>query len=137
MDPRVWRGSTRITFATARAPPQQLEAALLALSVHGNANSAIPRERVIQSYRLFINEHQDIAGFVAQDLATWQYWDAVPAYVAIMKSDLRQQYPSRIAIVAYLRQNPDARAIALSLPAVAEASAGAASSASAVGSLPK
>ena len=115
----------------------QIEAALLALSVHGNANSAIPRERVIQSYRLFINEHKDIAGFVAQDLATWQYWDAVPAYVAIMKSDLRQQYPSRIAIVAYLRQSPDARAIALSLPAVAEAPAGAASSASAVGSLPK
>lgn len=86
----------------------QIEAALLALSVHGSANSAIPRERVIQSYRLFIDEHKDIAGFVAQDLATWQCWDAVPAYVAIMKSDLRQQYPSQLAIVAYLRQSPGA-----------------------------
>ena len=120
-----------------RRSSSELEAALLALSVHGNANDVIPRERVIQSYRLFIDEHKDIAGFVAQDLAAWHYWDAVPEYVALMKSTTQQQYPSRIAIVAYLRQSPDARAIALSLPAVAEAPAGAASSARAVGSLPK
>ncbi len=99
-----------------RATPE-IEAALLALSVHGNANSAIPRERVIQSYRLFIAEHKDLAGFVAQDLAAWQYWDAVPAYVAIMKSDLRQQYPSQLAIVAYLRQSPGAARLDLPLAA--------------------
>ncbi len=97
-----------------RATPE-IEAALLALSVHGNANAAIPRGRVIQSYRLFIKEHKDIAGFVAQDLAAWNYWDAVPDYVAIMKSDLRQQYPSRLAIVAYLRQCPDAGARGVAL----------------------
>ena len=88
-----------------RSTPE-IEAALLALSVHGNANEAIPRERVIQSYRLFMKEHKDLAGFVAQDLAAWQYWDAVPEYVALMKSGTPQQYPSRIAIVAYLRQSP-------------------------------
>ena len=69
-----------------RRSTRELEAALLALSVHGNANGVIPRERVIQSYRMFIKEHRDIAGFVAQDLAAWQYWDAVPEYVALMKS---------------------------------------------------
>ena len=99
----------------------EIEAALLALSVHGNANAAIPRERVIQSYRLFIKEHQDIAGFVAQDLAAWKYWDAVPEYVAIMKSDLRQQYPSRLAIVAYLRQSPRANTLGIVLPESATA----------------
>ena len=99
----------------------EIEAALLALSVHGNANAAIPRERVIQSYRLFIKERTDIAGFVAQDLAAWQYWDAVPEYVAIMKSDLRQQYPSKLAIVAYLRQSPGANTLGIALPESATA----------------
>ena len=117
-----------------RRSSRELEAALLALSVQGNANDVIPRERVIQSYRTFIKAHRDIAGFVAQDLAAWQYWDAVPEYVALMKSTTQQQYSSRIAIVAYLRQYPNAGALGLSLPAVAEVPAGAAS---AVGTLSK
>ncbi len=90
-----------------RRSTRELEAALLALSVQGNANGVIPRERVIQSYRTFIKEHREIAGFVAQDLAAWQYWDAVPEYVALLKSGVRQQYASRVAAIAYLRQSPD------------------------------
>ncbi len=84
----------------------ELDAALLALSVQGNANGAVPRERVIRSYRVFMKEHKTLAGFVAQDLAAWQYWDAVPEYRALMKSDPPQHPASRIAIVAYLRQSP-------------------------------
>jgi hypothetical protein len=120
------RGAARMTWVEARylrdrarsAP--EIEAALLALSVHGNANGVIPRERVIQSYRVFMKEHQEIAGYVAQDLAGWQYWDAVPEYVALMKSDVRQQYPSRVAILTYLRQSPSAEArwLGLQTPAL-------------------
>ncbi len=95
---------------------RELEAVVLALSVYGNANGVIPRERVIRSYRLFMQEHQDVAGFVARDFAAWQYWDAVPDYVALMKSNVRQQYPSRIAIIAYLRESPDGRAGGIDLP---------------------
>ena len=116
------RGPARVAWVDERylrdrkrATPE-IEAALLALGVHGNAITVIPRERVIESYRLFIREHKDIAGFVAQDLAAWKYWDAVPEYVVIMKSDLRQQYPSRLAIVGYLRQSPDADALGIALP---------------------
>jgi len=112
-----------------RRSTRELEAALLALSVQGNANGVIPRERVIQSYRTFIKEHRDIAGFVAQDLAAWQYWDAVPEYLTLLKSSTPQQYPSRIAIAAYLRQSPNASAIVLP--------ADLAPAASAVGALPK
>ena len=110
------RGAARMTWVEerylrdpARSTPE-IEAALLALSVQGNANGAIPRERVIQSYRMFMKEHPDIAGYVAPDLAAWQYWDAVTEYVALMKSDVRQQFPSRLAILAYLRQSPSAEA---------------------------
>jgi hypothetical protein len=106
------RGPSRMAWVDERymrdqrRSTRELEAALLALSVQANAIGVIPRERVIASYRMFIKEHKEIAGYVAQDLAAWQYWDAVPEYVALMKSDLRQQYPSQIAIVSYLKQSP-------------------------------
>ena len=61
---------------------------------------------IIDAYRVFMQEHREIAGLVAEDLAAWQYWGAVPDYVALMKSGVRQQYASRAAIVAYLRQSP-------------------------------
>jgi hypothetical protein len=85
---------------------RELEAALLALSVLGNANDAIPRERVIQSYLMFIREHQELAGFVAWDLAAWQYWGAAPLYLAIIKSNVRQHFASHVAIFKYLQQSP-------------------------------
>lgn len=98
----------------------EISAALLALSVHGNAGGVIPRERVIQSYRKFMKEHPEISGYVAPDLAAWQYWDAVSEYVTLMKSDVRQQLPSRLATLAYLRQSPsaEARELALRTPAL-------------------
>ncbi len=86
----AWVESNYLADPSARTP--EIKAALLALSVHGNANGAIPRERVIQSYRLFMKEHPEIAGHVAPDLAAWQYWDAVPDYLALMKSDVRQSF---------------------------------------------
>src|SRR5262249_11498959 len=95
---------------------KEIEAALLALAAHGEADAAIARERVIVSYRKFMQAHPDIAGYVAPELAEWHYWDAVPEYVALMKSNVRQQYPSRLAIVAYLRQSPDARNLSVDLP---------------------
>ncbi len=115
------RGAARMAWVEERylrdhkrsAP--EIAAALLALSVHGSASGVIPRERVIQSYRMFMKEHPEIAGYVAQDLAAWQYWDAVPEYVALMKSDVRQQFLSRLAIIAYLRQSPSVEARELGL----------------------
>jgi len=110
-----------------RRSTRELEAALLALSVQGNANGVIPRERVIQSYRTFIKEQRELAGFVAQDLASWRCWDAVPEYVALMKSDIPQHYASRVAIAAYLRQSraagADVAALGASEPRAAKPSA--------------
>lgn len=40
------------------------------------------------------------------DGTSYRVFDAVPDYVALMKSGVRQQYASRAAIVAYLRQSP-------------------------------
>ena len=110
------RGPTRMAWVEendlrdrARSAPE-VEAALLALSVQGHANGVIPRERVIQSYRVYMKAHPDSAGNVAPDLAAWQYWDAVSEYQALMKSGVRQQYPSMVAMQSYLLQSADARA---------------------------
>lgn len=104
----AWVEERYLRDRTRTAP--EVDAALLALSVHGNADAAIPRSRVIEAYRVFMKAHPEVAGYVAQDLAAWRYWDAVPEYVALMKSDVRQQVPSRVAILAYLRQSPSAEA---------------------------
>jgi len=118
------RGPSRMALVDAKymgnrlRTSRELEAALLALSVLGNATEAIPRERVIQSYCLFIQEHKELAGFVAQDLATWQYWGAVPLYLALIKSNVRQQFTSRVAMFVYLRQSPVASVIDLAVPQI-------------------
>jgi len=106
------RGPARMAWVDAKymgdrlRSTRELEGALLALSVLGSANDAIPRERVIQSYRLFMQEHKELAGLVARDLAAWQYWGAVPEYLALIKSNVRQHFASRVAIFVYLRQSP-------------------------------
>jgi hypothetical protein len=108
-------------LADPKRSTPEIKGALLALSVQGTANATIPRERVIQAYRVFMKAHPEIAGDVAPDLAAWQYWDAVPEYVALMKSKVRQQYPSRLAMLAYLHQCPDAKAVGASLEAASVA----------------
>lgn len=110
------RGANRMAWIEERylrdksRSAAEVGAALLALSVQGHAQGVIPRERVIQSYRVFMKAHPEQAGDVAPDLAAWQYWDAVPEYQALMKSVVRQQYPSMLAMQAYLQQSADARA---------------------------
>lgn len=111
-----WIEATYLADPRRSAP--ELKAALLTLSVHGHAASVISRERVIQAYRVFMKAHPEIAGDVALDLAAWQYWDAVPDYLALMKSGVRQQYPSRRAGLAYLELSPNARALGFSPEAV-------------------
>ena len=53
-----------------------------------------------------MQEHKELAGLVARDLAAWQYWGAVPEYLALIKSNVRQHFASRVAISVYLRQSP-------------------------------
>jgi hypothetical protein len=114
------RGAERVAWvesnylADPRRSPLEIKAALLALSVHGNANGTIPRERVIQSYRVFMKEHPETAGYVAPDLAAWQYWDAVPDYLALLKTGVRQQDPARLAMLVYLQKSPNAKALGFS-----------------------
>jgi len=86
-------------------PIFQVQAALVALSVHGTEDTTVPRRQVAQTYHRLIAARPAAAGLVAQDLAAWQDWSATPAYVALLDSP-QVSMASRVAIVQYLRLSP-------------------------------
>jgi hypothetical protein len=91
-------------FADRSRTMPEIEAALLALNVHGEANRTVPRQRVIQAYRTFIRERPPMAGFVAPQLADWDYWDATTEYAALLKSNAIKDPASEFAVVNYLQR---------------------------------
>jgi hypothetical protein len=84
----------------------EIEAALVALRVHGDTDGAVPRSRVIQAFRLFIKQQPSLAGLVAAKLAEWNYWEAAPQYTELLHSGAPQDPASRDAIIKYLQSRP-------------------------------
>ncbi len=94
----------------------EIEAALLALSVHGNARGALWRDRIVRAYRSFIHAHKPMAGFVVADLGAWKAWEAVPDLIDVLGSNAVKDPAGRFAIVVYLQESPlsEAHAAAVS-----------------------
>lgn len=106
------RGPSRVDWVEAtffsdrsRTLPE-INAALLALSVHGQADAAVPRSRIVKAYRRFIADRKPMAGFVAAELAEWEAWEATPDYVAIMRSAVVKDPADQFAILSYLKSSP-------------------------------
>jgi hypothetical protein len=87
--------------------PSEIQAALVALSVHGTESDRVPRDRIVDTYLRFIQARPSFAGWVAQDLATWRVWSATPHYVGLIASSEDLPFSSRIAILNYLRLSPE------------------------------
>jgi hypothetical protein len=105
---RVDWTETRI-FADRKSTMPEIEAALLALNVLGDANGpALPRARVVEAYRDFIKLRPPMAGFVAPQLADWGCWDATADYAAIVKSNAAIDPASEFAIRNYLKRAAEA-----------------------------
>ncbi len=51
-----------------------------------------------------------MAGFVAPQLADWNYWDATTEYIALLKSNAIKDPASEFAIVNYLQRSAAAKA---------------------------
>lgn len=101
-------------FLTPQATPEaQVQAALLALSVHGTDGVAVSKDQVVASYSLFITRNPQRAGFVASDLASWGRWEFAEAFGAALRSGEAQVFASRYAMVFYLLRNPRPQAKAL------------------------
>ncbi|CAH1661036.1 hypothetical protein [Chelatococcus asaccharovorans] len=90
----------------------EIDAALLALNVHGGAGGVVSRQRVVDAYRDFIRERKPMAGFVATYLSDWKAWDAVPDYVDVLRSNAVKDPAGQFAIVTYLQDSHKAEALA-------------------------
>jgi hypothetical protein len=89
----------------------EIQAVLLAMGEQGRADAAIPRWRVIDAYRVFIREHEAMAGMVAKDLAEWKCWEFVPKFTTIVHSSGSQLNAYRNGLLYYLvcSRNSDER----------------------------
>ncbi len=86
-------------------PPADVRAAIVALSVHGEEGGAVSRAAVGDVFVRFAKRRRVHAGWVAQDLASWQRWEATPVFAALADApDL--PIPSRVAMLGYLRESP-------------------------------
>lgn len=85
---------------------QALQAALMALSVHGNDGVRLAKDRVVRAYATFIRHNPARAGMVASDLGNWERWEFVPDFAAILKSGAPQAFASRYGMVFYLMRSP-------------------------------
>jgi hypothetical protein len=85
----------------------EVEAALTALSVQGDADATVPRAEVVEAFRRFIRARPAMAGFIAPELAHWQAWEASPDYAALIETGTVQDPAEEFAIRSYLAQSPD------------------------------
>jgi hypothetical protein len=111
----VWLHAT--FFADRQRTLPEIDAALLALSVQGEADAAVPREKVVEAYRSFIKARKPMAGFVAMELANWEAWDATADYVDIIRSKAVKDPAGQFAILSYLKSSPITVGQAALLPA--------------------
>jgi hypothetical protein len=109
------RGPSRVDwieeryFADRGRSMPEIEAALLALAIHGDTDGTVPRARVIQGYRFFMQRHPPMSGFVASKFADWGHWDAAPEYAALLESNPNIDPASKLAIERYLQRAAEAK----------------------------
>ena len=57
---------------------EETKSAVVALSVHGNANTLVSRDAVISLYRDMLMRWPALAASLARDLVAWECWDFEP-----------------------------------------------------------
>ncbi len=93
-------------------PFTETYAAVMALRFLGEESDLVPRERVLESLKLLLEEPK-LADLVIADLARWEDWSAIDRLVTIFKEADRDNIFVREPVVNYLRACP--------LPEAAEA----------------
>ena len=93
-------------------PFTETYAAVMALRFLGEESQSVPRDRVLQSLRLLLQEPK-LADLVIADLARWQDWSAIDRLVELFEKAEADNIFVREPIVNYLRACP--------LPQAAEA----------------
>lgn len=87
-------------------PDADVQAALLALSVHATPGGRVSLDELLAAYSRFIRYNPQRAGFVATDLANRERWEFAPAFADALRTGKAQVYGSRYAILFYFLRNP-------------------------------
>jgi hypothetical protein len=86
-------------------PFTETYSAVMALRFLGEESDLVPRDRVLQSLRLLLEEPK-LADLVIADLARWQDWSVIDRLVTIFKDAKADNIFVREPIVNYLRACP-------------------------------
>jgi hypothetical protein len=100
----------------------ELQEAVLAFTVHADAGDAALRRDTAAMFGRLVRTHRALGGLVAAALARWRYWEAVPDYIALLRS--RALHPvMRQPVLDYLTASgrPDALAAVAAAAATAAA----------------
>jgi len=95
----------RRAAAEKEIPFAETYAAVMALRFLGEESDIVPRERVLASLRLLLDEPK-LADLVIADLARWEDWSAVDRLVTLFKEAEADNIFVREPVVNYLRACP-------------------------------
>jgi hypothetical protein len=65
--------------------PALIEAALLALAVHGDENRYIPRKDIVSVHKSFIHAKPPMSDYVATKLMEWKNWSLINDYAELLE----------------------------------------------------
>jgi len=88
----------------------EIAAAIGALREHGEADAAVPRERVVAAFRSYLAANSSKAGLVARALGDWQCWEFTPAFETLIASRATLPTSERYAVLDYIIRSREATA---------------------------
>jgi hypothetical protein len=80
-------------------------AAIMAIRFHGQEESAIPKERLVEALEYML-DRPELADLVIPDLARWEDWKATDRLVALFKNANEDTSWVRVPVVNFLKASP-------------------------------
>lgn len=80
-------------------------AAIMALRFHGTESNIIPKDRILEGFRLMLDRPK-LADLVIPDLARWEDWESLPRLVKLFKQSDEKTSWVRVPVINFLRACP-------------------------------
>ena len=92
----------RVYLGVPDRSPTTVQEVVKALTVHGAREGAGLRDRIAESYRVLLETHPSLAGWVARDLMAWSDWRLSDALEALRRTRLPMDGATAYAIDLYV-----------------------------------
>ncbi|MEO6624441.1 MAG: hypothetical protein ABIN37_06375 [Burkholderiaceae bacterium] len=87
----------------------EVQAAVLALGVHGGDGVRVSRRRVVSAYETLARRNPAMVGYAASDLAAWGHWEFGTYFAQILRSGAPTAFTARYPMVFFLLRSPRAQ----------------------------